>query len=189
MSISKRIPALLLAIAVSPLAHGAEYLIDPTHTYASFEIDHLGFSTQRGQFKRSGGSIEYDPENRTGRIDVSIDAASLDTGFALRDDVLRGEGWFNVHDFPAIIFRSQTFVFNDDRPSAVDGTLAMLGTIRPIRLDIKRFKCGFNLAKGLKGCGADAVGVLRRSDFGMNNGLPFIGDEVRLYIQVEAYLP
>jgi polyisoprenoid-binding protein YceI len=58
-----------------------------------------------------------------------------------------------------------------------------------MRLDVSRFKCGLNLANRQRGCGADAVGVLRRSEFGLSNGIPFIGDEVRLRIQVEAYLP
>lgn len=182
------LPALLLAAGL-PLAQAAEYAIDPTHTYASFEIDHLGFSTQRGQFNRSTGSVEFDPEGKVGRIDIRIDAASLDTGFDLRDDVLRGDGWFNVKAFPDILFRSQKLIFTEERLSAVEGTLAMLGEIRPMRLEISRFKCGLNLANRKRGCGADATGSLRRSEFGMNNGQPFIGDEVRLRIQVEAYLP
>ena len=67
--------------------------------------------------------------------------------------------------------------------------LVTLGEARPMRLEIARFKCGLNLAVRKRGCGADAQGMLRRSEFGMQTGLPFIGDEVRLRIQVEAYLP
>jgi polyisoprenoid-binding protein YceI len=59
--------------------------------------------------------------------------------------------------------------------------------LRPMRLEVSRFKCGLNLALRKRGCGADAQGVLRRSEFGLQNGLPFIGDDVRLRIQVEAY--
>ena len=178
----------LLAFTLTSV-QAAEYLIDPTHTYASFEIDHLGFSTQRGQFNRSSGSIEFDPEQQSGRIDIRIDAASLDTGFALRDDVLRGEEWFDTQAFPDILFRSQKLVFSGDQLSAVEGTLVMRGEMRPLRLEVTRFKCGLNLANRKRGCGADAQGSLKRSDFGLNNGQPFIGDEVRLRIQVEAYLP
>ena len=179
---------LLLAVGLSA-AQAAEYRIDPSHTYASFEIDHLGFSTQRGLFTRSSGSIEFDPEQRSGRIDIRIDAASLDTGFALRDDVLRGEDWFDSKAFPDILFRSDKLVFTGDTLSAVDGTLILRGEMRPLRLEINRFKCGLNLANRKRGCGADAQTSLRRSDFGLSNGLPFIGDDVRLRIQVEAYLP
>lgn len=184
-----RFLATLLLISGLSVSQAAEYIIDPTHTYASFEIDHLGFSTQRGQFNRSSGSIEFDPEQRNGRIDIRIDAASLDTGLSLRDDVLRGDEWFDTKAFPDILFRSDKLVFTDDKLSAVEGTLVMRGEIRPLRLEINRFKCGLNLANRKRGCGADAQASLRRSDFGLNNGLPFIGDEVRLRIQVEAYLP
>ncbi|WP_295006344.1 YceI family protein [uncultured Dechloromonas sp.] len=179
----------LLLAASAAGSQAAEYAIDPGHTYASFEIDHLGFSTQRGQFNRSSGSIEFDPEQRNGRIDIRIDAASLDTGLPLRDDVLRGEEWFNTKAYPDILFRSEKLLFTDDKLSAVDGTLVLRGEIRPLRLEINRFKCGLNLANRKRGCGADAQASLKRSDFGLNNGLPFIGDEVRLRIQVEAYLP
>lgn len=179
----------LLFVACLPFAQAAEYTIDPTHTYASFEIDHLGFSTQRGQFNRSSGIVEFDPDGKAGRIDISIETTSLDTGFELRDNVLRGESWFNAKDYPYIFFRSQKLFFTEEKLSAVEGVLVMLGEIRPMRLEISRFKCGLNLASRKRGCGADAIGVLRRSEFGLSNGLPFIGDEVRLRIQVEAYLP
>ena len=182
------LPALLFA-ACLPLADAAEYTIDPAHTYASFEVDHLGFSTQRGQFNRSSGFVEFDAETKTGRIDISIETASLDTGFAMRDDVLRGDDWFKAKDFPYIFFRSEKLIFTADKLSAVDGSLVMLGESRPMRLEVSRFKCGLNLASRKRGCGADAIGVLRRSEFGLNNGIPFIGDEVRLRVQVEAYLP
>jgi polyisoprenoid-binding protein YceI len=178
---------LLASLALATSA--ADYDIDPAHTYASFEIDHLGFSTQRGQFNRTSGSIQFDPEARSGNIDIRIDVASLDTGLELRDDVLRGESWFNARDFPDILFRGQRFVFEENKPVAVEGTLVMLGQARPMRLDITRFKCGLNLANRKRGCGADAQGSLLRSDFGLQNGIPFIGDEVRLRVQVEAYLP
>ncbi len=178
----------LLAVLALPVA-AADYVIDATHTYAAFEIDHMGFSTQRGRFNLTSGRISYDESLPGGSIDIRIDAASLDTGFALRDEVLRGEQWFNVASFPDLLFRSQRFVFDGARPVAVEGTLMLLGEIRPLRLEISRFKCGFNLLLRQRGCGADAQGVLRRSEFGMNTGLPFIGDEVRLHIQVEAYAP
>jgi len=181
------LPALLACLALP--AAGAEYTIDPSHTYATFEIDHMGFSTQRGLFRQTSGQIRFDLEARAGEIEIRIDAASLDTGFGLRDDVLRSADWFNVQAFPDIIFRSQHFVFDEARPVAVEGKLIMLGEMRPMRLEITRFKCGLNIALRQRGCGADAQGALRRSEFGMQTGLPFIGDEVRLRVQVEAYQP
>ena len=187
---TRHLAALLLLGSTLALPVSAEtYDIDPTHTYASFEIDHLGFSTQRGQFNRSRGSLRYDPAQQQGEVDIHIDAASLDTGLAARDDILRGEDWFNVAANPDILFRSTAFVFEGNRLIAIDGRLTLLGQTRPLRLDISRVKCGLNFVSRKRGCGADATTTLRRSDFGLNNGLPFIGDEVRLRIQVEAYAP
>ncbi|HXE37180.1 MAG TPA: YceI family protein [Azonexus sp.] len=183
--------ALLIACFASLAfpAAALEYAIDPEHTYASFEIDHLGFSTQRGQFTRSSGTLDFDPEAHSGKVYIRIAAASLTTGLEARDEVLRGADWFNVRDFPDLLFRSQRFVFKEDKLVAVEGTLVMLGVIKPLRLEISRFKCGLNLASRKQVCGADAQGSLRRSEFGLSNGLPFVGDEVRLHIQVEAHLP
>jgi polyisoprenoid-binding protein YceI len=183
---ARTILAALLACLAPPLA-AAEYDIDPTHTYASFAIDHFGFSTQRGRFNATSGTLRFDEDSGTGAVDIRIDATSLDTGFDLRDTVLRGSEWFNVKDHPDIRFRSQRFILSDGRPVAVEGTLTLLGETRPMRLEILRFKCGLNLVIRKRGCGADAEGTLRRSEYGMQTGLPFIGDEVRLRIQVEAY--
>ena len=88
VTIKYLLPALLAGLALP--AGAVDYEIDPSHTYATFEIDHMGFSTQRGLFRRTSGQIRYDPEARSGTIEIRIDAASLDTGFGLRDDVLRG---------------------------------------------------------------------------------------------------
>lgn len=188
MSTAALVTLCLLAVGL-PAAEAASYVIDPQHTYASFEIDHLGFSTQRGHFRLTEGSVEFDAEGRSGQIDIRIASASIDTGLELRDKVLRGDDWFKTKDYPDILFRSRNLVFTADRLTAVEGTLMLLGEIRPLRLEVSRFKCGFNLANRKHGCGADAHATLRRSEFGLNNGIPFVGDEVRLRIQVEAYPP
>ena len=179
---------LLLVSLLNAPAWAASYQFDPSHTYPSFEIDHLGFSTQRGQFDRAHGTLEYDSVQRSGSLEVVIDAGSLDTGNDERDAVLRGEGWFDVSRHPSITFRSQRFLFDEARLVAIEGELTILGETQPLRLEVVRIKCGLNLASRKRGCGADASGTLQRSRFGMNTGLPFVGDEVRLRIQAEAYL-
>lgn len=178
----------LLALLACVPALAATYQIDASHTYPLFEIDHLGFSTQRGQFDSTRGTLEYDPAQRTGALDIVIDAASLDTGHEERDVILKSAGWFDVARFPTISYRGQKFVFEGDRPVAVEGELTLLGVTQPMRIEIGRVKCGVNLAARKRGCGADVSGQIKRSQFGMRNGLPFVGDEVRLRIQFEAYI-
>lgn len=179
--------SIILTALLSPSVFAATYTFDSSHTYPLFEIDHLGFSIQRGQFDSARGTLEYDPLQRTGSIEVVIDTASLDSGHEERDAILKGPGWFNISQFPSMTYRGKQFVFDGDRPVAIEGELTMLGVTQPMRLEITRVKCGFNLAARKRGCGADATGVLRRSQFGLRNGLPFVGDEVRLRIQAEAY--
>lgn len=180
--------AILFVSLLSTPVGAANYRFDPDHTYPLFEIDHLGFSTQRGQFDASRGTLEYDAVQRTGRLEVVIDARSLDTGNPARDAVLKGPAWFDVERYPTITFQGQRFVFEQDQPVAVEGELTLHGVTQPIRLEIVRLKCGVNLVTRRRTCGADAGGTLQRSLFGMRTGLPFVGDEVRLRIQAEAYV-
>ena len=87
--------ALLITLATPAFAAPVNYTIDANHTFPLFETDHLGFSTQRGRFNKTSGKIVLDVAARTGSVDVSIDAASIDMGFAKWNDNMRGEGFFN----------------------------------------------------------------------------------------------
>lgn len=178
---ARRLMALLVSLLCAPL-WAATYQLDPSHTFPQFEFDHLWFFTERGQFDRVRGRLEYDAEQRGGSLEVVIEANSLDTGNDELDVVLRGPGWFDADRHPTITFRSRRFLFEQDRLTAVDGELTMRGVTRPMRLEIARIHCGSNPASGRRRCAADANATLQRSRFGMR-GLPLIGDEVRLRIQ------
>ena len=180
--------AILFVSFLSAPVWAVNYRFDPDHTFPVFEIDHLGFSTQRGQFDSSHGTLEFDAVQQTGSMEVVIDADSLDTGNAARDAILKGPQWFDAKHYPTITFRGQRFVFDQGQPVAREGELTMHGVTQPLRLDIIRLKCGLNLVTRRRTCGADATGTLKRSRFGMTTGLPFVGDDVRLRIQAEAYL-
>ncbi|KVW95579.1 YceI family protein [Thiobacillus denitrificans] len=169
-----RLLIVFLASLLSRPVGSATFQLDSSHTVAQFEIDQLWIFTQRGRFDRIHGSLEYDVEQHTGRLNVVIDADSLNTGNDERDAVLKGAAWFDVGRHPAIIFRSQRFIFEQDRLAAIEGKLTMLGMAQPMRLEIARIKCGLNPLSGKWRCGADARGTLQRSRFGMR-------------IQVEAY--
>jgi len=182
----RQLKVLLVALLSAP-AWSATYQLDPGDTIPQFEIDHLWLFTERGQFDRAHGTLEFDVEQHTGSLEVIIDASSLDTGNDERDAVLRGADWFDVGRYPSITFRSQRFLFEQDRLMAIEGRLTMLGVAQPMRLEIARVKCGLNPVSRKWRCGADASGMLQRSRFGMRTALPFIGDDVRLRIRVEAY--
>jgi polyisoprenoid-binding protein YceI len=182
-----RRPSVLLLSLLSLPGAAATYQLDPNLTFPQFEIDQLWLYTQRGRFDRARGTLEYDAGQHTGRLEVTIDAGSLDTGNDERDADLKGPRWFDVGRYPDIVFRSRRFIFEQDRLVAIEGELTMRGVTRPMRLEIARIRCGPNPVSGRWRCGADANGTLQRSRFGMRTSLPFIGDEVRLRIQAEAY--
>ena len=175
------------SIHARALAAPVSYTVDPKHTYAAFEIDHLGLSTARGTFDRTTGTIVLDIEKKSGQIEVVIDTASIDTGLAKRDEHLRAPEFFNVDRYPAMTFVSNTVEFDGIRPVRADGQLTMLGKALPVSLQITRFACGEHPIHKKPVCGADAETRIRRSDWGMTKYVPTIGDEVTIRIGVEAF--
>ena len=178
--------ALFLAFTGNSLAES--YTIDSKHTFPSFEISHLGFSTQRGRFDGTIGKITLKPKSEWGHIEVSIDANSIDTGLPELEAKLKEADFFNTAKFPSINFNSNSVKFVGETPIATEGTLTMLGISKPLRLTIENFHCGIHPISNRNICGADASGLIKRSDFGMTAFLPMIGDEVKLKIQVEAFV-
>ena len=169
------------------LAEPVSYIVDPKHTYASFEINHLGLSTARGTFDRTSGDIVLDAVAGTGSIEIVIDTASIDTGLAKRDEHLRAEDFFNVDQYPTMKFVATSLQFDGSRPVRADGELTMLGKTLPVTLSITHFACGQHPIHDRPVCGADAETRIQRSKWGMTTYVPTIGDEVTILIGVEAF--
>ncbi|WP_343728207.1 YceI family protein [Duganella sp.] len=184
MKLQILIAALLAASATSAIA--ATYNIDPTHTYPSFEADHMGLSVWRGKFDKTSGTVTLDTAAKTGALDVKIDAASIDFGFDKMNSHAKGADMFNVEKFPTITYTSKSFKFDGDKLVAVDGELTMLGVTKPVALKVNKFKCIMHPRLKREVCGADASAEFKRSDFGLNYGLPNFSPEVKLAIQIEA---
>lgn len=176
----------LLVAALTAQAAPEEFDVQPSHTYPSFAVGHLGISTQHGRFDRTTGRIVLDREAGTGSIDLAIDAASVSTGNAALDEVLRGEDFFNVGRHPRLTFRSRDIAFEGGIPKRAAGELTLAGTTRPIEVSVTRFGCTRLPFFVRLTCGADVEARLRRSEFGLTAFPAFVGDEVRLEIQIEA---
>lgn len=179
--------ATLATVLSAPALAADSYSVDARHTFPSFEVNHLGFSTQRGRFNKTSGKIVLDRQAKTGSVDIVIDAASVDTGLDKLEEHLRGEEFFNVEKFPTLSFKSRAVKFSGDKPSAVEGDLTLLGVTKPVTLTINAFNCGVHPINKKDVCGADAVAVIKRSEFGMTKYVPGVSDEVKLFIQVEAF--
>ena len=174
-----------VALPLSTFAAGS-YTIDPPHTFPHFSINHLGFSTMQGRFDKTSGTVTLDRAAKNGSVEISIESASVSTGFVKRDDHLRSPDFFNAAEFPAITYKSTAMHFKGDTPSSVDGNLTILGVTKPVTLTIDTFNCGTNPMNKKEECGAGASAQIKRSDFGVKYGLPAVGDDVKLVFEIEA---
>ncbi len=183
----KTILALIIGstLSFSTMA-GDSYTVDPRHTFPSFEINHLGFSIQRGRFDQTTGKVLLEPESGTGRIQIAIVTASISTGLAELEKHLRGTDFLDASHHPLITFVSDKLSFNKDQLVGADGILTLHGISKPVHLTVDHFYCGMNLISMKYACGANATTTIKRSDFGVDRFVPTIGDEVNIAIQIEA---
>ena len=191
---SKRLIAVMFAaLPVAALAAPESYTIDPYHTYPNFTVDHLGVSTMHGRFNKTSGKVTLDRAAKSGSVELAIETASVDTGDQdkgsrprSRDEHLRSADFFNAAEFPRMTYKSTALTFSGDNPSAIEGTLTLLGVTKPVQLTIERFKCNPATATAKERCGGNATGKIKRSDFGMKTGIPALGDEITLMIEFEG---
>lgn len=164
------------------------YEIDKAHTNIAFLVDHLGYSDMLGQFQDFAGEFTFDGSSTSDvTVNLTIQAASIDTDHQARDNDLRSPSFFNVQEFPEITFVSTSVRPTGETSAKLAGDLTMLGVTRPLTLDVtfngaapwpfdpNRFVAGFS-----------ARGTLKRSNFGMKYEVPMVGDEIQLIIEVEG---
>jgi polyisoprenoid-binding protein YceI len=181
------VAAAALLLSAPALAQVETYIIDATHTFPSFEISHLGFSTQRGRFNNTTGKILLDMTAKSGSVEVNIDTNSIDTGLEALEKVLRDPDWFGVAQFPTMTFKGDRLRFEGDKLVGVDGALTLRGVTRPVSLKVDHFRCAMHPLRKKPACGADATTTLKRSEFGMVKfPAPIVGEDVKIAIQIEA---
>lgn len=167
----------------------ATYMIDPGHTYPSFEADHRGLSLWRGKFNKTTGTITLDRENQTGTVDLVIEAASMDFGHNKMNSEAIGPKMLDAEAYPEILYKGSSMKFKDGKPVAVVGELTMKGVTKPVDLTINHFNCSMHPYLKREVCGADARATLNRSDFGVDYATDKGFDpKVNVLISVEAVI-
>lgn len=170
------------------------WAIDATHTSVEFAVRHLMIATVKGRFGSVAGTItldEADP-SRT-EVDVTIEAASIDTRVAQRDDHLRSADFFDVEHFPTLTFKSRKATPVDAERTKLIGDLTIRGVTRPVELEVLAHGRR-NDPWGGRRAGFEATTRIRRSDFGLtwNQALEAggvaVADEVRISIDAELVL-
>ncbi|CAI08981.1 YceI family protein [Aromatoleum aromaticum] len=174
------------AVAAPALAAPETFNIDNSHTFPRFEYSHFGYSTQQSRFNKTSGTIVLDRAAKTGSVEVTIDTKSVDTGFELFDAHIQDEKYFHTEKYPTITFKSTSVKFDGDKLASVDGDLTIKGVTKPVTLEVSSFHCMPHPMLKKLGCGANATTMIKRSEFGAGENAPYVSDEVKLVIAVEA---
>lgn len=180
--------AMLIAATMSSAAYAAPetYVIDPSHSMPRFEYSHFGYSLQLSRFDTVSGKVTIDRAAKSGSVDVTIDAKSVNTGSALFNGHIQGEDFFDTAQYPTITFKSNKVKFDGDKVASVDGDLTVKGITKPVTLTVNSFLCMPHPMMKKDACGATATTKVKRSDFNMGKYAPYVGDEVTLTIPVES---
>jgi polyisoprenoid-binding protein YceI len=184
----KKLVAFTVAVSLSSVAFAAPetYVVEPTHTMPRFEYSHFGYSTQLSKFEKTSGKIVLDRAAKSGSLDVVIDAKSINTGYALFNEHIQGEDYFDTAKYPTITFKSSKLKFDGDKLAAVEGDLTVKGVTKPVTLTLNSFLCMPHPMLKKDACGATATAKVKRSDFNMGKNVPYVSDEVTITIPVEA---
>jgi polyisoprenoid-binding protein YceI len=179
--------AVATLLAGASAAQAADYAMDPTHTFVTFEIGHFGTTTNRGRFDKKEGTVQFDRAAKSGKVSITIDATSVNTGTAAFNQHLQSADLFDAAKYPTIKFTSDKFVFSGDKVSEIVGSLTLLGKTQPVTLKANQFNCYENPMIKRETCGGDFEATIDRTAFGMAYGVDWgFPKNVRLIVQVEA---
>ncbi|HUH59993.1 MAG TPA: YceI family protein [Candidimonas sp.] len=173
-------------IAAPAFAAPQTYVLDTTHTFPRFSYNHMGLSKQILRFNKTTGTVTLDKQAKSAKVDISIDMASIDTGYDAFDGHIQGADFLDTAQFPTATFKSTKVTFEGDKPVSIDGDLTIKGVTRPLTLTVTSFLNMPHPMLKKDAIGANATAVIKRSDFNAGKYAPGVGDEVTLDIALEA---
>ena len=177
----------MAALAGAAQAEPVRYTLDANHSWVQFELMHFGTSTIRGRLGPAQGTVTLDREARTAEVAIELSTASVDTGLALFDARIRKADLLASEEHPRAWFIGRQSRFDAAGQLAeVHGELSLRGSSQPFTLKATRFGCYQHPRLRREVCGGDFEGQIRRSDFDMSFGLPFVDNVVQLKVQAEG---
>jgi polyisoprenoid-binding protein YceI len=184
-----------LALGVAALAapaFAAQWNVDPAHSSASFAIKHMLVSTVHGSFSGLKGTVDYEPGNlAAAKVDLTIDATTVDTLNENRDKDLKSPNFFEVEKYPTITFVSKRVVPQSDGKFQLVGDMTIHGVTREVTFNVEGPATPIKDAKGNLHSGATATTTVNRKDFGLtwnktlDGGGAIVGDDVAITVEVE----
>jgi polyisoprenoid-binding protein YceI len=173
-----------LLFALSTIASAATYKVDPVHSFVHFRIKHMNAGHVWGRFNDPNGTITIDDADPSkSSFTLELQTQKIDTGNQQRDNHLKSPDFFNAKQFATISFKS-TQVKKSEAAYEVTGDLTLHGVTKPVTFTIAH--TGTANSRGKEIVGFETTVEIKRSEFGMTNMIGPAGDEVRLYISLEA---
>jgi polyisoprenoid-binding protein YceI len=186
----KFINFLFLAILVSPVISAKTFELDKDHTNVGFKVRHI-LTPVQGHFKDFKGSFETDDKGNLVKVDATIEAASIDTNKAQREEHLRSEDFFDVKKYPTLTFVSDNFKIKPGSSGKMPGKLTIHGVTKPVEFEVE-FLGEAEGPGGFRKAGATATTKINRKDFALTwnktleTGGLLVGDEVTILLDVEG---
>jgi polyisoprenoid-binding protein YceI len=182
-----------VAALAAPAAAETVWEIDPAHTSVQFAVTHMMVSTVRGDFSKVTGTVTADEADLTrSKVQATIDASTINTREAKRDEHLKSADFLDVAKFPTIAFVSKKVAAAGAGKWKVTGDLTLHGVTREVVLDVDATGKGVKDLMGKTRAGARATTRINRKDFGvvwnkmLDGGGIALGDELEVTIDVEA---
>ena len=183
-----------VAAAAAPMPPAGAYALDKAHTSVTFRVSHLGFSHYTARFSQIDGKLKFDPAHPAAMsVEATIDPMSLELNAPPKGfhEQLMGKGWFEAAQFPKIVFKSTKVEPTGANTARVTGDFTLHGVTKPVVLDVT-YNGGWT-ANAYDGdrVGFSAHTVLKRSAFGISQGIPAPGttmgvsDDVDVSIETE----
>ncbi len=165
------------------------YKADSAHTQILFSVNHLGFNVYHGIFGDASGTLTLDPAKPSAaKVDIEIPMSGISTTSAKLTEHLKGPDFFDATKFPTGKFQS-TSVQASGTDATITGNLTLKGVTKPVTLKTKFTGAGKGPMNQLETVAFEATTTIKRSDFGINYGIPFVPDEVPLQITIAFEKP
>lgn len=171
------------------------YRIDPTHASLTWRVSHMGLSNYTARFTKLDATLSFDPAKpETSKLAATVDPTSIKTDYPnlakvdFDKELVTSAKWFNADVAKTITFNSTAIKMTGPKTADVTGDLTFLGVTKSVTLKV-------TLNGGMKehpfakkpAIGFSGIGTIKRSDFGMGNLIPIVGDEVSLLLEAEFF--
>lgn len=177
--------SVLFGLTHLAVAQTQTWYLDPPHSAAQFSVRHMGISTVRGTFTKVEGVVVDSPDLSKASVNVTIDAASVDSRVQRRDDDLRSDHFFDVAKYPTITFKSKKVEAAGPGKLKVTGDLTIHGVTKEAVLDVDGPTPPVKDPRGNSHRGASATTTISRADYGVGAMSGMIGDQIAIQLDVE----